>query len=287
MDEKYTNLPENIFGVLINHDKWPFKDNSVDCIINNLYFHNTDSLEGLLDCYHKSLIPDGCLMGNVYTQFSFNELKAIMNLAEGEREGGVSPNVLTFPTMQEVGSLLTKKGFNLPSISNTEYRLYFDDLVDIFDFLSATGETNFLSNRRLYKSHDTYIAAIALYQSLINKQREESENALNPYRKITRVRLTESTDTYVYVTNEVTSFISWKYHESHQKPKERGSAEFNLKDLASETLEKNEDPTLRVGKIVQRGDDNYEIEEHTEKIKQKILEKLGKDRINELESKNK
>jgi NADH dehydrogenase [ubiquinone] 1 alpha subcomplex assembly factor 5 len=286
-DKNYTNLPENIFGVLINHDKWPFKDNSVDCVINNLYLHNTDSLEELFKRYQRSLIPDGCLIGNVYTQYSFSELKTIMALAEGEREGGVSPNVVTFPTMQDMGQLLTKTGYNLPSISITENRLYFDDLVDIFEFLKTTGELNFLSNRRVFKSHDTYIAAIALYQHIFNKYREDTEFTLNPLKKVSKVKLTDKED-FVYLTLEITSFIAWKYHESQQKPKARGSAELNLKDLAFKTIEEGDDPTLRIGRIKPTENDEYEIEELTEKIKQKIIEKVGKEAVEEkLESKNK
>jgi NADH dehydrogenase [ubiquinone] 1 alpha subcomplex assembly factor 5 len=272
---------------MINHDKWPFKDNSIDCIINNLYLHNTDSFEELLRRYQKTLVPDGCLLGNAYTYFSFNELKAVMALAESEREGGVSQNIISFPHMQEIGTLLTKTGFNLPSISITDNRLYFDDLVDIFDFMKAVGETNFLTNRRVYKSHETYIAAMALYKSIFNKQREETDELIDPLqRKLNKIKFTENVIDYIYLTLEITSFISWKYDDSQQKPKERGSAEFNLKDLAMETLEKNEDPTIRIGTIKPKGED-YEIEELTDKIKAKIIQKIGKEKVDEkLESKN-
>jgi NADH dehydrogenase [ubiquinone] 1 alpha subcomplex assembly factor 5 len=276
-------LPENIFAVLINHDKWPFKDNSVDCIVNNLYFHNTDSLEALLKKYQKSLLPDGCLLGNIFTYYTFQELKLILNLAEMEREGGVSPNVLTFPMMQEVGNLLGKLGFNLPSISINENRVYFNDLVDIFGFLKILGEMNFLTNRRLYKSHDTYIAAIALYQEFFNKKREElEESSPDLQRKITKLKLNDNLSDFVYLTMEITSFISWKYHESQQKPKERGSAEFNIKNLAMETLEKNDDPTLRIGTLKETSGGEFEIEETTERIKQQIVKNLGKEKVEEI-----
>jgi NADH dehydrogenase [ubiquinone] 1 alpha subcomplex assembly factor 5 len=287
---KVSNLPENIFGVVINHDKWPFKDNSIDCIVNNLYFHNTDSLEDLLKRYNKSLVSDGCLVGNVFTYHSMLELRRVLTLAENEREGGVSQNVITFPRMQELGAMLSKTNFNLPSISINNTRLYFDDLVEIFEFIKAIGETNFLANRRLYKSSDTYLAAIALYQQLFNKEKDESEIADEEVRRrVTRMKFTENLEDFVYLTLEVTAFISWKYDESQQKPKERGSAEFNMKDLAEETLKKNEDPTLRIGRIKPtENEDEFEIEDLTDKIKQKIIDKLGKDKVDEkLESKDK
>ena len=268
------NLPENIFPVLINHDKWPFVDDSIDCIVNNLYMHNTDSLEGLLKKYNSSLVPDGCFITNFYTFNSFSELKIVMNLAEEEREGGVSPNVLGFPQITDMGNMLSKLGYNLPSMSISESRLYFDDLGQIFEFMKIIGETNFLTNRRTFKSKDTYIAAMAIYQSIFNTSRDKfDESTAELKQRISKLKFTDRED-YVYLTLEICSLISWKYHKDQQKPKERGSAQIDLKDLAFETLEKNEDPTLRIGKIKPINDDEYEIVELTEKIKQKISEKL-------------
>jgi SAM-dependent methyltransferase len=57
-------VPENVFGLKINHEKWPFKEDSVDCIVNNLSLHNVNSLEQTLISYNESLKPDGCFIGN-------------------------------------------------------------------------------------------------------------------------------------------------------------------------------------------------------------------------------
>jgi SAM-dependent methyltransferase len=270
------NLPENIFPLLINHDKWPFVNNSLDCIVNNLYMHNTDSVEILLKKYNNSLVADGCLISNFFTFNSFQELKIIMNLAEEEREGGVSPNVMNFPQITEVGNMLSKLGYNLPSMSITESRLYFEDLAQIFEFLKIIGETNFLTNRRLYKNRDTFIAAMAIYQNTFNSNRDKlDENTVELKQRLNKIKFTDNPD-FVFLTLEICSLICWKYHEDQQRPKERGSAEIDLKDLAFETLEKNEDPTLRIGKIKPINDDEYEIVELTQKIKEKINSKLEK-----------
>ena len=98
----------------------------------------------------------------MFTFKTLQELKVVMNLSEEEREGGVSPNVMNFPHITDIGNTLSKTGFNLPSMSISELRLYFDDLSHLFEYLKITGETNSLSNRRLYKSKDTYIIALAL-----------------------------------------------------------------------------------------------------------------------------
>ena len=73
-------------------------------------------------------------------------------------------------------------------------------------------------------------------------------------------------------TMEILNFIGWKYHESQQKPKERGSAEFNLKDLAEKSLEGGDE--VRVGQIKQIGNsDEFEIIDRTEEVKRKMKSK--------------
>ncbi len=279
------NLPENIFPLLINHDKWPFNDDSLDCIVNNLYFHNTDSIEMLLKKYNKSLVSDGCLISNFFTFNSLQELKIVMNLAEEEREGGVSANVMNFPQIIDIGNILSKVGYSLPSMSITETRLYFEDLAQIFEYLKITGETNFLTNRRLYKSRDTYIAAMAIYQHTFNQDRDKLDESTSEMKqRINKIKFTNNPD-YIFLTLEICSLVCWKYHEEQQKAKERGSAQIDLKELAFQTLESNEDPTLRIGKIKHINDDEYEIIEHTEKIKERIANKLGKDITNEFDNK--
>jgi NADH dehydrogenase [ubiquinone] 1 alpha subcomplex assembly factor 5 len=231
----------------------------------------------MLKKYNSSLVPDGCLITNFYTFNSFNELKIVMNLAEEEREGGVSPNVLSFPQITDMGNMLSKLGYSLPSMSISESRLYFDNLVQIFEFLKIIGETNFLTNRRLYKARDTYIAAMAIYQNTFNSSRDKFDEITSELKqRINKLKFTDSED-YIYLTLEICSLICWKYHEDQQKPKDRGSAQIDLKDLAFETLEKNEDPTLRIGKIKAINNDEYEIVELTEKLKEKISQKIGKD----------
>lgn len=101
---------------------------------------------------------------------SFKELKAVFNLAESEREGGISPNVIPLKEMSELGNLLSRTGYNLTTLNLTKYNLHFRDLSQIFDFLKSIGENNFLINRRRVKSRDSFLAASAIYKSLYNKK---------------------------------------------------------------------------------------------------------------------
>lgn len=283
-NSKHKNFPRNIFPLLISNEKWPFEDNSINCIINNLYFHSVESYEDLLRKYNKSLIPDGCLFGNFFTENSFQELKAVMNIAESEREGGLSPNGISFTHISDFGNTLGRLNYTLPSIQMNKYKFLFSDLSEIFVFLKIIGETNFLTNRRMYKRRDTYIAAMAIYQSLFNNTRESEDPMLDT--RIINVDLRNKKgslkDDYIFLTVEIASFISWKYHYTQPKPKERGSAEIHLKDIATDLFENESDPTLKIGSINQIGDtDEFEIVEITEKIKERIRKKLGDEVLEE------
>jgi NADH dehydrogenase [ubiquinone] 1 alpha subcomplex assembly factor 5 len=260
--------------------------------------HNFDNLEDTLKKYNNSLKPDGCFIGNTYNSNSFMELRLAMNCAENEREGGQSSNVHPFKSISEIGGLISRNNYNLPSIQTHKYRLLFDDLSDIFEFFTAIGENNILTNRRKYKRRDTYIAAMALYKELFNKQRDIDEVELyGDDARTVKIDFTSFDDgenisinkkEYVFLTMEITSFITWKYHESQQKPKERGSADFSLKEFAKEVFDEGLDPTIRYGRIsVEEGTEEFELEEVTQKIKEKIKITLGEDKLKEILDKKK
>jgi NADH dehydrogenase [ubiquinone] 1 alpha subcomplex assembly factor 5 len=280
-NSKSLNFPSNIFPVLFEQDKWPFKENSLNCIINNLCFHNVEDLESHLNLLKYSLKPDGCILANFFGSHTLNELKFVMNLAEEEREGGVSTNVFTFPTVPEMGNLLHKINLTLPSLGINRYIFKFDHLVSLCEFLEMIGESNALKNKRPFKRRDTFIAAISLYQNLFNQNRLTNEDIVDFRTIMVDMRSQKSSSDYIFATFEVGSVICWKYHESQQKPKERGSAEFSLKELASDVLEKEMDE-IRYGSLSPKAgsEDEYEIVEMTEIIKNKIRKKLGEETIN-------
>lgn len=280
---------------MINKEKWPFKDESLDLIFDNLYLHLHENLEQALKQYNKSLIKDGFLVANLLSNNSFQELKLCLNLAENERDGGVSLNAVPLPNIETVGNLVGRIGYNLPSISMNKSRILFDGLDQIFEFLTQIGETNILRNKRKTKSQNCFIAAMALYKHLFNKQREKEnydidlvdtrilrydlrEKIINKVDNNSLNKPKEEGDDHVYITMEVASLICWRYHEGQQKPKERGTSEFSLKDLAIDVLETDIQNEIRFGRIEPKEgkSDEFEILDITEKIKKKILEKVDK-----------
>jgi len=81
-------------------------------------------------------------------------------------------------------------------------------------FIQEMGENNALLQRRKNILRDLMYATAAVYQTSFTQE-----------------------DQRVYATFEIVSFLGWKFHESQQKPKKRGSAQYTLKDFHQE-LEK-------------------------------------------------
>jgi len=80
-------------------------------------------------------------------------------------------------------------------------------------FIQYIGENNALLQNRKEVMRDVVYGAAAIYQSLFKYPDDETK---------------------IFSTFEFINFLGWKYHESQQKPKKRGSAEFSLKDLQEE-----------------------------------------------------
>jgi hypothetical protein len=88
-------------------------------------------------------------------------------------------------------------------------------------------------------------------------------------------------------TLEVCSMIGWRYHESQQKPKARGSADINFKDITKDILVENQEEAVNYGTIQPKKgskpeEEEYEIIDETQRIKQAIITKLGEDKFEKL-----
>jgi hypothetical protein len=68
----------------------------------------------------------------------------------------------------------------------------------------------------------------------------------------------------IIVTIDLIFLIGWKQHVSQQKPKERGSANFSLKDVLDD-LDEKENPegkhSVKYGVLIDDGDNVREITE--------------------------
>lgn len=84
--------PGNIEGKVIDEENnWDFENESLCLIVNNLTLHWANDLATAFKNFNKSLKPNGAYLGSVLGGESLQELRIAFNLAEGEREGKLTP----------------------------------------------------------------------------------------------------------------------------------------------------------------------------------------------------
>lgn len=69
--------------------------------------------------FNDSLEPDGVLIGSMLGGDTLQEMRICFNLAEMERDGGVSPNVNPFMSLTETGNLFSRCGYTMPTCDVT------------------------------------------------------------------------------------------------------------------------------------------------------------------------
>jgi NADH dehydrogenase [ubiquinone] 1 alpha subcomplex assembly factor 5 len=88
--------------------------------------HWVNDLEGTLTVYRDTLMPDGVFLGSAIGGETLQELRICLNLAESEREGGVSPTVSPLLSLTDMGNIFSRAGnFNLPTCDVTHLQLEF------------------------------------------------------------------------------------------------------------------------------------------------------------------
>jgi len=140
-------------------------------------------------------------------------LRISFTLAENERSGGVSQHASPLFSIVDFGNLFSRSQYNLPTIYSDKINLIFNNPFELMQFIQYIGENNALLQNRKEVMRDVVYGAAAIYQSLFKYPDDETK---------------------IFSTFEFINFLGWKYHESQQKPKKRGSAEFSLKDLQEE-----------------------------------------------------
>lgn len=193
-------------------DKLPFPDGTFDLVISSAALHWVNNLPGLFSEIHRVLKPDGCFMFAMIGGTTLPELRVSMVLAEQEREGGVSPHVGPFVELSDLGSLLQRHGFALPTLDTDTIRLAFPNAAVLMEHLQRMGEGNASLSRRPKVGLDTFLATACLYDHMF----PEGDDAV------------EASVQVIYA-------IGWTPHESQPKPLERGSATHSMVEVAQHT----------------------------------------------------
>jgi len=92
--------------------------------------------------------------------------RTALQLAETEREGGISPHVSPMTETNDVSNLLARAGFTLLTVDIDEVRVSYPSMWELVDDLRDMGEGNAVVNRRSFLHRDTLVAASSIYSAL-------------------------------------------------------------------------------------------------------------------------
>ncbi|KAF5332008.1 hypothetical protein D9758_014578 [Tetrapyrgos nigripes] len=191
---------ENLLQVL--------EPNSQEAIVSCLSLHWINDLPGILVQIREALKPDGLFLGAMFGGETLFELRTSLQLAEVEREGGISPHVSPMTETQDVSNLLGRAGFTLLTVDIDEVKVTYPSMWELMDDLRDMGESNAILGRRHFIKRDTLAAASAIYKELHGNE-----------------------DGTIPATFQVVFMIGWKPAPSQPKPLERGSGKMNLKEV--------------------------------------------------------
>jgi NADH dehydrogenase [ubiquinone] 1 alpha subcomplex assembly factor 5 len=198
----------------------PFPDGTFDLVTSSGSLHFVNNLPGVLKEVARVLKPDGCFLLAMVGGTSLPELRASLVLAELEREGGVSPHVGPFVQLTDVGNLLQRAGFALPTLDVDTIRVSYPHAGVLMEHLQRMGESNACLSRRNRTPLDVFLSAACLYAHSFPL---EEDGPPTPRRDGDPVAEIEATVQVIYA-------IGWTPHPSQQQPRERGSATRKLAD---------------------------------------------------------
>ncbi|KAI0089255.1 S-adenosyl-L-methionine-dependent methyltransferase [Irpex rosettiformis] len=182
--------------------------NSQEAIVSCLSLHWVNDLPGVLIQMREALKPDGLFLGALFGGDTLFELRSALQIAEAEREGGISPHVSPMTDSRDMSNLLGRAGFTLLTVDVDEVKVNYPSMWELMDDLRDMGESNAVIGRRHILHRDTLAAASAIYKELHGNE-----------------------DGTVPATFQVIFVIGWKPAPNQPKALERGTGQTNLKKV--------------------------------------------------------
>ncbi len=141
--------------------------NSQEAIVSCLSLHWVNDLPGVLVQIKEALQPDGVFLGALFGGETLFELRTSLQLAEVEREGGISPHIspmtgqfllrpVRFVTLtsgrhvldsRDMSNLLGRAGFTLLTVDVDEVKVAYPSMWELLEDLQDMGESNAVVNR--------------------------------------------------------------------------------------------------------------------------------------------
>ncbi|MET4255189.1 SAM-dependent methyltransferase [Bradyrhizobium sp. S3.12.5] len=196
-------------------EKLPFAPESLDLVVSALALQFVNDLPGVLAQIRRALKPDGLLLAAMIGGDSLTELRQAFAAAEVECEGGVSPRVVPFADLRDIGALLQRAGFALPVTDVDRVVVRYSNAFALMQDLRRMGAANVLIERRR-----------------------------TPSRRATLLRMAEiygerfaDADGRVRATFDIIWLSGWAPHASQQQPLKPGSAKASLADAVKKAGE--------------------------------------------------
>lgn len=184
----------------------PLPPQSLDLAVSALAFQFVNDLPGVLAQIRRALRPDGLLLAALPGGDTLTELRQSFAAAEAECEGGVSPRVVPFADLRDIGHLLQRAGLALPVTDVDRVVVRYDNAFALMQDLRRMGATNVLIERRR-----------------------------TPTRRATMLRMAQvygerfsDLDGRIRATFDIVWLSAWAPHESQQQPLRPGSAKASL-----------------------------------------------------------
>ncbi|ORY99569.1 S-adenosyl-L-methionine-dependent methyltransferase [Absidia repens] len=202
------NYEVNVERQVVDEEYLPFKENSLEAVVSSLSLNWVNDLPGALIQIRQSLKPDGVFIGAMFGGDTLFELRTSLQLAETERESGISPRVSPMTDSSDISRLLSRAGFTLTTVDVDEIQVSYPSAFELMDDLRAMGESNAVLSRRPLLKRDTLLAAASIYKELHGNE-----------------------DGSIPATFQIIYMIGWEPSETTPLPKKRGSANASLKDV--------------------------------------------------------
>ncbi|WAR55825.1 hypothetical protein PtB15_6B568 [Puccinia triticina] len=212
-DKEFCPSDVEISRVVMDEELVTLEPGSQECIMSCLSLHWVNDLPGTLIQIQNSLKPDGVFIGAMFGGDTLFELRTSLQLAEQEREGGISARISPMTDSQSMSSLINRAGFSIPTIDTDEITVQYPSMFELMDDLRFMGESNATINRRTFLKRDTLLAAASIYESMYGTKNTETDDSVIP------------------ATFQIIYFIGWRPDSSQPKPLQRGSAQKNLKEV--------------------------------------------------------
>src|SRR5215468_6592191 len=195
--------------VAADEEALPFRDASLDLVVSALALQFVNDLPGTLIQIRRALKPDGLLLAALAGGDTLTELRQAFAAAEAEIEDGISPRVVPFSDVRDMGALLQRAGFALPVTDVDRVTARYASPISLMHDLRRMGATNALLER-----------------------------SRRPLKRATLKRMTEiyaerfaDRNGRIRATFEIVWLSGWAPHESQQKPLAPGSARQRLADV--------------------------------------------------------